>query len=171
MSIAYRSSICALLLGVAGIVNIAQAATDDSAARFLGDAIQDGRAEIESCELALKSTHDPAVKAFAQRMIADHKALDARIAALAQKKGYRLPDGTTLVQRTTYAALKPLSGHAFDTVFMKHNVSDHEADVKHFSDQADHASDPDVRALAADGLATLREHLQLAKDTDAKLHK
>jgi len=168
MSYGKRRGICALLIATA---SLAQAATDDSPAKFLGEALQDGRAEIESCELALESSHDPAVQAFARRMIGDHKALDDRITALAQKKGYSLPDGTTVVQRATYAALKPLTGHAFDTVFMKHNVSDHETDVKHFSDQADHASDSDVRALASDGLATLREHLQLAKETDARLHK
>ncbi|VXB08855.1 conserved exported hypothetical protein [Burkholderia sp. 8Y] len=164
----FRATIFAL---IAASAPLSQAATSDNAERFLGDALQDGRAEIETCQLALKTSHDAAVQAFAKRMIQDHQAMDDRIVALAKQKGYRLPDKLTVTQRATYIALKPLSGHAFDSMFMKHNVSDHESDIKVFSDQAVHASDEDVRALAGDGVATLREHLQLAKQTDAAIKK
>lgn len=163
-----RASIFALM---AASASLSQAATNDNAEKFLADALQDGRAEIETCQLALKSSHDAAVQAFAKRMIQDHQAMNDRIVALAKQKGYHVPDKLTVTQRATYTALKPLSGHVFDSVFMKHNVSDHESDVKLFSDQAVHASDEDVRALAGDGLATLREHLQLAKQTDAEIKK
>jgi putative membrane protein len=163
-----RASMFALF---AAWVSLSSAATNDSAEKFLADALQDGRAEIQTCELALKSSHEAAVQAFAKRMIQDHQAMNDKIVALAKQKGYRLPDELTLTQRATYTALKPLSGHAFDSLFMKHNLSDHESDIKLFSDQAVHASDEDVRALAGDGLATLREHLQLAKQTDAALKK
>lgn len=156
---------------MAASASLSQAATNDNAEKFLADALQDGRAEIETCQLALKSSHDAAVQAFAKRMIQDHQAMNDRIVALAKQKGYHVPDKLTVTQRATYTALKPLSGHVFDSVFMKHNVSDHESDVKLFSDQAVHASDEDVRALAGDGLATLREHLQLAKQTDAEIKK
>ncbi|MDR5857776.1 DUF4142 domain-containing protein [Caballeronia sp. LZ062] len=156
---------------MAASASLTQAATSDNAEKFLADALQDGRAEIETCQLALKSSHDPAVQAFAKRMIQDHQAMDDRILALAKQKGYRMPDKISVTQRATYIALKPLSGHAFDSLFMKHNVSDHESDIKLFSDQAVHASDEDVRKLAGDGVETLREHLLLAKQTDAALKK
>ena len=54
---------------------------------------------------------------------------------------------------------------------MEHNVSDHKDDVKQFSDEAQHASDPDVRALAASARPVLQEHLKLAEETRAKINK
>lgn len=64
-----------------------------------------------------------------------------------------------------------LTGHAFDTVFMEHNVSDHKDDVKQFTDEAQHATDPEVRALAASATPVLREHLNLAEETQAMVKK
>ena len=139
--------------------------------KFLGDAVQDGRAEIQSCELALRTSSNPSVQAFAKRMITDHRTLDARIESLAHRKGYSLPDGISVSQHATYIALEPLTGHAFDKVFMKHNVSDHKDDIEQFSQQAQQGNDADVRALAASALPTLRKHLQLAEQTEAKLSR
>jgi len=138
---------------------------------FLGSAIEDGRAEIQSCQLALRKSSDASVQAFAKRMIADHQSLDAQIESLAKRKGYTLPSGISISQEATQAALEPLTGHAFDKVFMEHNVSDHKDDVKQFSDEAQHASDPDVRALAAGARPVLQEHLKLAEETRAKINR
>jgi putative membrane protein len=54
---------------------------------------------------------------------------------------------------------------------MEHNVSDHKDDIKHFSDEAQHGSDPDVRALAASATPILREHLKLAEEMQVKIEK
>ncbi|MCC8404038.1 DUF4142 domain-containing protein [Paraburkholderia sp. MMS20-SJTN17] len=158
-------------IALMGSVSIACAAHADEPGKFLGDAIQDGRAEIQSCQLALRTSSDPSVQAFAKRMIADHESLDARIETLAQRKGYTLPDGISMTQQATQTVLKPLTGHAFDLAFMKHNVSDHEADIKQFSEEAQKGSDADVRSLAAGALPTLQEHLKLAEQTQAKVKR
>jgi putative membrane protein len=167
-AVAARAVACLLL--VAG-ANIAHADDVDKPGDFLGSAIQDGRAEIQSCQLALRTSSDASVQAFAKRMIADHKSLDARIESLAQRKGYSLPSGISITQKATQAALKPLTGHTFDKVFMGHNVSDHKDDIKRFSEQAQQGSDPDVRALAASAVPVLREHLKLAEQTRAKVSR
>lgn len=157
---------CIVLATSAAIAHAADVAKPDD---FLGDAIQDGRAEIQLCQLALRTSSDKAVQAFAHRMIADHEALDTRIESLAKRKGYALPDGISIAQKATQAALTPLTGHTFDASFMKHNVSDHQDDIKHFDEQAREGSDADVRALAARALPVLREHLKLAEQTRAKV--
>jgi len=54
---------------------------------------------------------------------------------------------------------------------MDHNVSDHKSDVKEFADEAKGASDPEIKAFAAETLQTLKTHLQLAEEVDAKLKK
>ncbi|APA90062.2 DUF4142 domain-containing protein (plasmid) [Paraburkholderia sprentiae WSM5005] len=158
----------ACLLLVAG-ANTAHADDVHSPGDFLGFAIQDGRAEIQSCQLALRTSSNTSVQSFAKRMIADHESLDARIERLAQRKGYNLPTGISITAKATQAALTPLTGHTFDKVFMDHNVSDHKDDIKRFSEQAQRGSDPDVRALAASAVPVLREHLKLAEQTRTKL--
>jgi putative membrane protein len=152
------------------VISAAQAASTPAPDKFLSSAVQDGRAEVAVCELALTKTADPEVKAFAQRMIKDHSATDSRIEALARRKNYTLASGTTLKQKATYELLKQRSGAGFDKSFMEHNVSDHENDVKDFSDQASNAGDADIKAFAAGTLATLQEHLALAKTVNAKMN-
>ncbi|WP_350029092.1 DUF4142 domain-containing protein [Caballeronia sp. GAFFF1] len=69
-----------------------------------------------------------------------------------------MPGGISITHEATHTALKPLTGHAFDKVVMDHNVSDHKGDMQQFSDEAQHGSDPDVRALAATATPVLRKH-------------
>ncbi len=164
--VAAHAAACLLLAAGA---NVAHADDVEKPGDFLGSAIQDGRAEIQSCKLALRTSSDTSVQAFAKRMIGDHESLDARIERLAQRKGYDLPTGISVTQEATQAALTPLTGHTFDKVFMEHNVSDHKDDIKHFSEQAQQGSDPDVRALAASAVPLLRKHLELAEQTRKKL--
>ncbi|HEY2025335.1 DUF4142 domain-containing protein [Paraburkholderia sp.] len=166
----FAANAVACLVLVAG-ANLAQADDVDKPADFLASAIQDGRAEIQSCQLALRTSSDTSVQAFAKRMISDHGALDARIESLARKKGYELPTGISITQKATQAALTPLTGHTFDKVFMEHNVSDHKDDIKHFSEQAQQGSDPEVRALAASAVPVLREHLKLSEQTLANVSR
>jgi putative membrane protein len=139
--------------------------------KFLGEAIQDGRAEVQTCNLALQKSGNPDVKSFAQRMIKDHTATNNKIEALAKSKNIALPEGISVKQKATYELLSKSSGTRFDEAFMDHNVSDHETDVKNFTEQANGATDPDVKAFAAETLKTLKEHLQLARDVRAKVKK
>jgi putative membrane protein len=168
IAVAAKAVACLLLVSA---VNMAHAGDVDKPGDFLGSAIQDGRAEIESCQLALRTSSDKSVQAFAKRMIADHESLDTRIQHLAHQKGYNLPAGISVTQKATQAALTAMSGHAFDKIFMEHNVSDHKDDIKHFSEQAQQGSDPDVRALAASAVRVLRGHLKLAEQTQEKVSR
>lgn len=151
------------------MISAAQAASTPAPDKFLSSAMQDGRAEVAVCELALTKTGNPEIKAFAQRMIKDHSDTDSKIQALAKRKNYKLASGTTLKQKATYELLKQRSGDGFDKAFMEHNVTDHEDDVKDFSGQASDGKDADVKAFAAATLATLREHLTLAQKVNSQV--
>lgn len=151
------------------VLSAAHAASTPSPEKFLSSAIQDGRAEVAVCQLALTKASSPDVKAFAQRMIKDHSETDSKIEALAKSKNYKLASGTTIKQKASYELLKHRSGASFDKSFMEHNVSDHESDVKHFSDQAKNAKDAEVKDFAVATLATLQEHLAMAQDVKSKV--
>jgi putative membrane protein len=65
--------------------------------------------------------------------------------------------------------MSALSGAEFDRKYMDAMVKDHEKDVAAFERVSTMGSDADLKAWAAKTLPTLREHLQLARDTNAKV--
>ncbi|MGE5468705.1 MAG: DUF4142 domain-containing protein [Ignavibacteria bacterium] len=134
---------------------------------FIKDAVDDSRAEVKICELALQKSQRPEVKEFAQRMIKDHTALTQRLEALARSKHVKLPDDVSMTKKLTYEKLA--HSDDFDKKFMDDNVSDHKDDVKKFSEQADSGKDPEVKALAAETVPKMKEHLQMAQALDAKM--
>jgi putative membrane protein len=140
-------------------------------AKFLGDAIQDGQAEISLYKMALRTSLNPLVQGFAERMILEHDELDRHMEALAQRKGYKLSGGSSVVQHARFIEFKALSGHGFDKVFFKHSVAEHQRNLQRFAEQAQQSSDADVRAFAASALPILNTHLYLAEEGDADVHQ
>ena len=157
------------ILGCGAACATASATGAPSPKKFLANAMQDGMAEIAVCQLALQKSTNPAVKSFAERMIKDHSSIDEEIASLARSKNYKLPDSVSLKQRASYDLLKAHSGAAFDQTFMKHNVSDHEQDIKDFTDEANETQDAEVKSFALTTLKTLREHFELSRRVDSKV--
>ncbi|MDB5853613.1 MAG: putative lipoprotein [Herminiimonas sp.] len=147
----------------------ASAADAPSPKKFLSTAMQDGLAEVKVCKLALEKSSNPAVKEFAQKMIAGHSAANEKIAALGKAKKIDLPDSPPVKDTAAYGMLKAASGATFDKAFMKHNVADHEKDVKDFTKEAGGATDPDVKAFASETLPTLQQHLKMARDLEQRV--
>jgi putative membrane protein len=75
----------------------------------------------------------------------------------------------SLKQRATYDLLEARSGAGFDETFMKHNVSDHEQDIKDFTEEANGTSDADVKSFALRTLKTLQEHLELSRKVNSDI--
>jgi putative membrane protein len=65
--------------------------------------------------------------------------------------------------------LSKLSGADFDREYMKHMVEDHVKDVALFEKEAKNGKDADLKAWAEKTLPTLKEHLQMARDVNAKV--
>lgn len=158
---------CLIFVGALTCLSCSSANTDSS--KFLSKALQDGKAEIRVCQLALQRSSSNDIKQFAQRMIDDHTRTDQEIQELATRKGVTLPADVSAEQKLTYDKLSALSGAGFDKEFMDHNVSDHEGDVKDFKEQADKGTDADVKAFAEKTLQMLQTHLELSKQVAAKV--
>ena len=50
-------------------------------------------------------------------------------------------------------------------------VKDHEKDLAEFQEEANNGSDPDVKNFAAKTAKVVQEHLDLAEETQSKLHR
>jgi predicted outer membrane protein len=138
---------------------------------FLMTAYQDGQAEIQLGQLALQRAALGAVKAFAQRMVTDHTALNAQIAQLAQTRGVALPSGPSLSQQVDMMDLSRFSGGDFDKAYMDINVIAHAKDVSAARAEADQATDADIRTLAQNSLPVLTQHYNLAVDVDGRVQQ
>jgi putative membrane protein len=138
-------------------------------ATFVSTAAQDGLAEVELGRMAAQKATDPAVKSFAQRMVADHSRMNTQLQQVAQSQNMTMPTSISPKEQAEMNRLSSLSGAAFDKAYMQRMVSDHKKDVADFENEANNGDNPQVKALAAQSLPTLQEHLKLAEETLAQL--
>ena len=146
---------------------VANMAAEDK--EFVSKAGMGGMAEVQMGNLALQKAASADVKAFGQRMVTDHSKANEELQQLATAKGLALPTELGGEHKAALDHLSSLSGAAFDKAYMDHMVEDHEKDVAEFEKASNSAQDSDVKGWAGKTLPTLQQHLQLAKDTKAKL--
>ena len=136
---------------------------------FFDKAAVAGMFEVQSSEVAVKRATDPGIKKFAQTMVTDHSAANAKLKALALAKGVMLPAELDKDHRKELEKLKAAkSGKDFDEAYADAMEDGHDKAVKLFAKAADGAKDPDVRKFAAETLPTLRTHSEHAEKLDAK---
>lgn len=126
---------------------------------FVMKAAKGGMMEVELGQLAAQRAQDPAVKAFGQRMVADHSKANQELMALAASKGITLKTDADKADHKE----KKLSGKAgadFDEAYVKMMVDDHEDTVRLFEKEAKNGKDAEIRAFAEKYLPTLRDHLE-----------
>lgn len=131
--------------------------TDDL--RFVDEALMASELEIAAGQLALKTSTDPKVQAYARQMMKDHADALAELRRIATAKGVtpqkRVPEPPELVR---LRALKP---QEFDQVYIRTVAVDaHEQAVLLFQNQATRGRDPALRAYAHKRLPAPRENLR-----------
>jgi putative membrane protein len=137
--------------------------------RFIAEAAQDGRSEVELGQLAASKASSPAVKKLAQKMVADHTKANQQLESLPQAS-QALQSATPPPQAGgTADRLSQLSGKEFDRAFVEQVIQDHENAISRFKEAAASAQDPDVKRFASQTLPTLEQHLQMAKSAQKAL--
>ncbi len=132
---------------------------DDKDKSFMMEAAKGGLMEVEMGKMAAKKATNADVKAFGQHMVTDHSKANAELMALAKKKGVAL-DKNVKVEK--------IDEKRFDHEYMELMVKDHKKDVASFEKAAKNSKDADVKAFAGKTLPTLKQHLEMAKQTEAK---
>jgi putative membrane protein len=145
----------------------AQVAQEDR--DFATEAAQGGLMEVRLGKLAQQQAKSTEVKDFAQRMVDDHGQANDKLRQIAEQKGIELPQDLSEDAQATYEELQQQSGAEFDQAYMDEMISDHEDDVSAFEDYVENAKDPDLRSFAEETLPTLKEHLELAKQTQEQV--
>lgn len=136
---------------------------------FFHDAALANMAEIQEANVALNQSQNEAVRQFAQRMVNDHTQAKDQLSQLANSKGVTLPTDLDSDDANAINNAQKLSGSSFDSQYVSDQIKDHEQAVKEFEHEATTGNDPDVKNWALQTLPTLKMHLKMAQDLQAKL--
>ena len=136
---------------------------------FMTNATYANRSEIDFAQLALTNSQNDSIKAYAQKMVADHTMAQSELDSLGNKFSFTLPTTMDSAHQAMRPQLEALSGYSFDTAYINGQVRDHEATITLFQNEANQGFNPDVRNYASGKLPHLQEHLQSANNVKSSL--
>jgi len=144
---------------------VAMVAPTDAA--FAQKVAASNAAEIELSRIAYVRAHAPEVRAFARQLLIDHRDMAINLDNFALERGYLIaweiqPDMARSIER-----IRTLDGPAFDKAYIDLMVQAHSKSVATLETQA--ASGHETASLANTSLPTVRHHLEMARDLDARL--
>lgn len=124
-----------------------------------------GKAEIELGQLALQKSQDPNIRVFAQRMVKDHQAADAKLRQIAGQENLKLPQSLDAGHQALKAKLSELQDAAFDREYAKAMAMGHDKAVALFesASQAPRMTS-ELKEFAAATLPTLKQHMEMAHE-------
>ena len=132
--------------------------------KFLKDAAIGGMVKVELGKLAAQKASSDAVKQFAQKIVDDHTKANEEVKQIANKANISLPDSLDSKHQSRIDKLSKLSGAEFDRAYIKDQLKEHQQDVKEFQNEAENGNHEELKNFASKTLATLQEHLSMAKD-------
>jgi putative membrane protein len=143
--------------GVNSVLGVAPATADFVKEAAIGDMF-----EIQSSMLAEQKADAP-TKAFAEKMIADHKKTTAAIKSMAKDP---IPTAMDSSHQSMLDKLKGLNGGDFTKMYHDDQVSAHKDAVSLYERYAKGGEDAGLKAFAGKTLPTLQDHLKMAQDLD-----
>jgi putative membrane protein len=123
---------------------------------FVKQAAESGRKEISSARNALPQLKKPELKRLAEMLVNDHGNANARLAKIAESKGWPVVAATPASEP---ASAGTASGD-FDARWTAEMIAGHERSVALYRAQAQAGEDPDLRRYARDMLPTIEHHLE-----------
>jgi len=128
---------------------------------FLAHAASGDQFEIQSSQLALTASQNPAVQSFANLMISDHTRMSQAMLIAAQQAGITPPPATLLPEQQ--AALDQLraagSGPAFDLAYKNAQITAHQGALSLMQGYAANGDVAALKAAAAQAVPTVQMHL------------
>jgi len=168
----------ALILITAALATFSKAAdsvpTDPQIAMI---AVVADSVDIDAGKLAVGKAHDKRVKEFAELMVRDHSAVNAKAAALVKKLGVTPEESATSKSLKAdgdkeIAKLKALKGPEFDSAYVDNEVAYHEA-VLSVLDKTliPNTKNAELKSLLESARPVFTSHLEHAKAIQTSLKK
>jgi putative membrane protein len=135
------------------------AASAKSDEAFLATAAQADMTIVHMGKMAQERAETPSLKDFANTLVQDHTNDYQELTELASKAGHGIPKVIDKHNDRTIATLDHYKGKTFDHAFLETQAAEHERLVSAFKREAEHGSNPDVKAYANKALPTIEQHL------------
>jgi putative membrane protein len=162
--------LCCSALGLAAILLPARAkAESDDDKKFLAMAAQSDQNEIALSQLADQKATNPAVKAFAEKMVTEHTKMTESMKPFAESWGLTAPSGPDADHQKEIDKLNGLSGADFDKEYISDMVTDHTKALSAFTTEAKDTKDVKFRAAVLKGKTIVAAHKNMAYDLKKKL--
>ncbi|HEX3966718.1 MAG TPA: DUF4142 domain-containing protein [Edaphobacter sp.] len=162
--------ICFAALGFAvALVPTRVNAQSDDDKKFLATAAQSDQNEIALSKLAEEKATNPAVKAFAEKMVKEHTQMTDSMKPFADSWGLTAPTGPDADHQKELDKLNGLSGNDFDKEYMDQMVTDHAKALRAFTSEAKDTKDAKFRAAVIKGKTAVAAHKNMAYDLKKKL--
>lgn len=118
--------------------------------------------EIQSSRLMLQSTHDAAIRRFANRMITDHTASTAQVKQAAMSAGMH-PAAPMLdaTGRRNMAALRATHGTARDHLYISQQKTAHQKALALHQAYAADGSVPSLKSAASGIVPVVQSHIDM----------
>ncbi|RUX23771.1 DUF4142 domain-containing protein [Mesorhizobium sp. M7A.F.Ca.US.011.01.1.1] len=129
----------------------------DSAQGFVDKAAAGGMFEVDSSKIAEGTAQDQAVKDFAQKMIDDHGAANAKLETIAGEQKLTLPKELDAKRKADLDTLKTAKG-AVDKPYVQMQRDAHSEAVTLFESYAKDGDNAQLKTFAAETLSTLKMH-------------
>lgn len=151
----------AVLPAAAALAADAPAKASHADRSFADTAAEAGMAEVEMAKLAQQHAAGADVKAFADRMVADHTKANQALTSIATAQGINLPTKPSHKDQRELGKLGKLDGAAFDKEYVKSQVGAHQDAVKLFTKESQSGRNDDLKSFAGTTLPTLQDHLSM----------
>jgi len=120
--------------------------------------------EIQSGQLALQMSQNPAVRQFAQMLIDHHSQTTAQLAATAQSAGLPVPPpAMTGAHAQMLVNLKATPISTFDVAFRDAQIQAHQEALALHQNYAASGDIPALRTVAANAVPIIQQHLATAQ--------
>lgn len=138
---------------------------------FIDTVASANKFEIDSSELAQQHAKSPDVKAFAEKMVADHKQAGSDFKSALQKAEIPAPnDAMGVADTAKYAKLRVFTTESgFDKAYIDAQVKAHQDAVGLFKGYSINGPTPEMKSFAMKTLPTLEQHLKDVQTLQGKV--
>lgn len=160
---------CAALAVTAALMPVVAKASADDDKKFLATAAQSDQNEIALSQLAQQKATNPAVKAFADKMVDEHMKMTESMKPFAEEWSLTPPSGPDSDHQDELKKLQGLSGNDFDKEYIGDMVTDHTKALSAFTSEAKDTKNVKFRTAVIKGKTAVAAHKNMAYDLKKKL--
>jgi putative membrane protein len=162
-------ALLAAFLGLALPAADAQEPGSRQSREFVQAVMSSDQFEILEAEAALRQSPAPETRAFATRMLEDHRRLAQAVADAATRAGLKPPEmAITADQAQWLSALQSASASEFDRLYFRQQALAHRSALAVEEIYAKSGDEPALRQLASSTVPLISAHADMARQMEAK---